>query len=125
MRKSTDNINKRTAIAAFDSKCFETSKVDPSDTFRLPLDKKSLENIKVLSTQQSMSIDFIKHEIIVSKSAGSKTGNVFHLGGLPGAGKTATITSLIEELADANMIAKGAVLLCSKTFKFYFTNYLL
>lgn len=93
----------------------ETSKVDPTDTYRLPADRRSLEKIKVLSTQQSMCIDFIKNEIILSKCAGSTTGNVFHLGGLPGAGKTATITSLIEDLTDANMTAKGTVLLCSKT----------
>lgn len=62
-----------------------------------------------------MSIDFIKNEIILSMCAGSITGNLHHLGGLPGAGKTATITSLIEELSDANLITKGSVLLCSKT----------
>nr|BDT63192.1 MAG: wsv447-like protein [Hemigrapsus takanoi nimavirus]GBG35366.1 wsv447-like protein [Hemigrapsus takanoi nimavirus] len=121
MKGSIKNNNKRTAEAAFskmvhgNSNRFETSKVDPTDTYRLPTDRRSLEKIKVLSTQQSMCIDFIKNEIILSKCAGSTTGNVFHLGGLPGAGKTATITSLIEDLADANMTAKGTVLLCSKT----------
>ncbi|KAK8374110.1 hypothetical protein O3P69_015532 [Scylla paramamosain] len=44
----------------------------------------------------------------------STIGNVFHPGGLPGAGKAAIITSLIEDLADANMTGKGAVLLCNK-----------
>ena len=117
------STNKRTAEAASskmmvharNSNRSETSKVDPTDTYRLPTDRSSLEKIQVLSTQQSMCTDFIKNEIILSKCAGSTTGNVFHLGGLPGAGKTATITSLIEDLTDANMTAKGTVLFCSKT----------
>ncbi|KAK8407559.1 hypothetical protein O3P69_002250 [Scylla paramamosain] len=93
------------------SNLFETSKVDTADTYRLSSDRRSLEKVKVLSTQQLMCIEFIKNEIILSKCAGCTTGNVFHLGGLPGAGKTATITSLIEDLADANMPGKGAVFL--------------
>lgn len=109
-KKRTSEANSKKTVPGF-----ETSKVDLTDTYRLPKDRGSLEKIKVVSTQQSMCIEFIKNEIILSKCAGSKTGNVFHLGGLPGAGKTATISSLIEDLADANMIGKGAVLLCSKT----------
>lgn len=107
--------SKRTAEAASSNMVHKISEVDPTDTYKLPPDRKTLEKIKVLSTQQSMCIDFIKNEMILSKCAGSATGNVFHLGGLPGAGKTATITSLIEDLTDANIIAKGTVLLCSKT----------
>ncbi|KAK8374112.1 hypothetical protein O3P69_015534 [Scylla paramamosain] len=61
---------------------FETSKVDAADTYRLPTNRSTIDN-------------------------------VFHPGGLLGAGKTATITSLIEDLADANMTGKGAVLPCS------------
>lgn len=94
---------------------FDTSKINFSDTFRLPVDRDALGRFKVLSTQQQLAVEFIKNEIILSKCAGCVTGNVFHLGGLPGAGKTATISSLIEDLADANMTAKGAVMLCSKT----------
>ncbi|KAK8407548.1 hypothetical protein O3P69_002241 [Scylla paramamosain] len=94
---------------------FETSKVDTADTYRLSTDRRSLEKVNVLSTQQLMCIEFIKNEIILSRCARYTTGNVLHLGGLPGTGRTATITSLIEDLADANMTGKGAVLLCSKT----------
>lgn len=94
---------------------FTTSAIDYSNVFRLPNNETELENMKVLSTQQAFGIEFIKNEIIVSKCAGSKTGSVFHLGGLPGAGKTATITSLIEELADVNMTGKGSVMMITKT----------
>ena len=92
-----------------------TSIIDYSNAFRLPNNETELEDMKVLSTQQAFGIEFIKNEIIVSKCAGSKTGSVFHLGGLPGAGKTATITSLIEELADVNMTGKGSVMMSTKT----------
>ncbi len=44
---------------------FETSKVDTADTYRLATDRRSLEKVKVLSTQQLMCIDFIKNEIIL------------------------------------------------------------
>lgn len=94
---------------------FNTSKINYNDTFRLPAERDALGQLKVLSTQQQLAVEFIRNEVILSKCAGSVTGNVFHLGGLPGAGKTATISSLIEDLADANMTAKGTVLLCSKT----------
>lgn len=96
-------------------KASTTSTIDYSNVFRLPKNETELENMKVLSTQQAFGIEFIKNEIILSKCAGSKTGSVFHLGGLPGAGKTATITSLIEELADVNMTGKGSVMMVTKT----------
>lgn len=91
---------------------FNRSRVDYRDVYPMPT---SLNKIHLTSTQQQLCVETIKNNILLTMCAGSWTGNVYHLGGLPGSGKTATITSLIEELVDSKLVKHGSILLCTKT----------
>lgn len=72
------------------------------------------ENVKTCSLQQALAVRILKNEWAVSMASESGV-NIYHLGGLPGAGKTATMTSLLKELFDAQILGRNCTLLCSKS----------
>lgn len=67
------------------------------------------------SCQQAMAAEYLRNSIAVSY-AGSGV-NVFHLGGLPGAGKTTIVKELIAELDNTHLVDSSSsdVMLCSKS----------
>ena len=88
----------------------------PSTIVRLPDTSDEAKTLLSTSTQQSMGIRYIRNEMIMAYAAAGGA-NVFHVGGLPGAGKTTTVKELIAELDDYRLIDsnQGDILLCSKS----------
>ncbi|AUO15004.1 WSSV169 [White spot syndrome virus] len=65
--------------------------------------------------QQSLAVRYLCNSISVSYAGGGIS--VFHLGGLPGAGKTTMVKELIAVLNDHGLIDSGSadMLLCCKS----------
>nr|BDT63079.1 MAG: wsv447-like protein [Sicyonia whispovirus] len=93
-----------------------TDRPAPERMVLLPGDPASAREILPLnSAQQALASRYLRNSLALSYS-GAGVG-VFHLGGLPGAGKTAIIKELIADLDDNNLIdsKSDTLMLCSKS----------
>nr|BDV50167.1 MAG: wsv447-like protein [Chiromantes dehaani nimavirus] len=68
-----------------------------------------------MSNQQALAVRYLRNSMALSYASGGIS--VFHLGGLPGAGKTTIVKELIAELNDSKLIdtERDDILLCSKS----------
>ena len=84
----------------------------PYNVHKMPDDPNSLISV---SNQQALAARYLRNSMAISYASGGIS--VFHLGGLPGAGKTTTVKELITELNDSKLIdiERGDMLLCSKS----------
>nr|GAV93217.1 hypothetical protein SCV_097 [Chionoecetes opilio bacilliform virus] len=80
----------------------------------MPTTSQVAASLMTTSTQQSLGVRFIRNEMVLSYSSYGGT-NVYHLGGPPGAGKSAAVKELICELNQISMIDFFEIMLCSKT----------
>ena len=83
------------------------------DVSYMPASIKEARQIRASSLQKSLAIRFLINEMAVSSASGARL-NTYHLGGLPGAGKTAAVTSLIAELIGSRLVGERRLLLCCK-----------
>ncbi|ASA40498.1 wsv447 [White spot syndrome virus] len=108
----------RSAVAAAAASPSGSSSSSSSSASAVKLPDTCKEARKVLSTvslQQSLAVRYLCNSISVSYAGGGIS--VFHLGGLPGAGKTTMVKELIAVLNDHGLIDSGSadMLLCCKS----------
>ena len=75
----------------------------PSVVVKLPeTTAEAKRRLTSVSNQQALAVRFLRNSMAVSYAASGIA--VFHLGGLPGAGKTTIVKELIAELNDSKLI---------------------
>ena len=90
--------------------------IQPSTVVNLPEHAIVAKNdLTSMSTQQALATRYLRNSMALSYASGGIS--VFHLGGLPGAGKTTTVKELIAELNDSRLIDTDSddILLCTKS----------
>nr|BDT63000.1 MAG: wsv447-like protein [Trachysalambria curvirostris nimavirus] len=87
----------------------------PSAVKAMPIDAAEMSRLAAVSTQQGMASRYLRNCMALSYAAGGVA--VFHLGGLPGAGKTTIVKELVAQLEDARLLdaLHDEILLCSKS----------